>query len=167
MHTRFTMITAATSLMLLAATPAKAGVLSPDYPLKGDETVCIPPNWFPHANCTVRPDGSQSIIIDPLAAPAANAGACLTVDENHKITLHGRIVQSATTEEEEGDPPHKYMAIVLDKPICNLDNRNQTLLPADSISKKLLGHYVDVTGSVMVTADVDWSFHVQSIKDVH
>jgi hypothetical protein len=65
-----------------------------------------------------------------LTAGSANAEACLTFDEDHAITLRGEIVQSATTEESEGEPPHKFMALVLDTPVCFIgDDDRVAFLP--------------------------------------
>ena len=41
-----------------------------------------------------------------------------TKEIGEKITVGGSILHQATIEEEEGQPPHKYMVVLLDDPIC-------------------------------------------------
>jgi hypothetical protein len=155
--------TAAAGLMLLAATPAEA-----DYDIR-EEITPIKVH-------------STSIHVPPPATSANSPPCCLPFDEpvtqsgvsDHAITLRGEIVQSATTEEEEGEPPHKFMALVLDTPLCFHDGVKIAFLEVgyfhhhfphlSPVSEKWLGHHVDIMG-LMVLGEGE-SFNVQSIKDV-
>jgi hypothetical protein len=97
--------------------------------------------------------------------PLFAAQSCAKFGDNQKIELQGRVVQSATTEEEEGEPPHNYMAILLDNPICWTKDTKDSFVflaigPADI---KWLGHYVKIRG-VMRAGDA-WGLEVQSIED--
>jgi hypothetical protein len=73
-----------------------------------------------------------------------NATSCSVIfAEEQQIILQGIIVQSATIEEAEGEPPHNYMAITMDKPICwEKDLEQQTFIEVYPIPVKWLGHDV-------------------------
>jgi hypothetical protein len=104
----------------------------------------------------------------PSASPAEPTScSCSAFVENQQMTLRGTIVQSATTEESEGEPPHKFMAISLDNPICLATDTNNkyTLLDASEVSTKWLGHYVDINGTIDGCVD-GYCLQVKSIKDV-
>src|SRR3954452_14646188 len=97
---------------------------------------------------------------------SASAKSCMIFKEEEVVTLRGRIIQSATTEVEEGVPPHKYMAIMLEKPICwdkNPTDEKISFLEATPVSRKWLGHYVVLTGR-MVAGDA-WGIEVHQIRD--
>jgi len=92
-----------------------------------------------------------------IGLPALNAAhaesksdSCFAFGDNQQITLRGQIVQSATTEESEGEPPHKYMAIVLDHPICFARDMSEkiTLIEVGPVPIMWLGHYVVITGNM-------------------
>jgi hypothetical protein len=96
------------------------------------------------------------------------ARACYETGDTKHVTLTGEIVQSVTTQANDGTGELagvKYFAIALDKPICFKTDPTitDTVIRADPISKKWLGHYVAIVGNL--TLDEDLSITVQSIKD--
>jgi hypothetical protein len=102
----------------------------------------------------------------PVMAEGSTARpTCLVFDEDQQLTLRGDIVQSATTEGSEGQPPHKYMTLILDGPICFARDKDEklTFIEVYPIPPKWLGHHVAVTGSML--ADDSWSIDVKGIKD--
>jgi hypothetical protein len=80
-----------------------------------------------------------------LAISPAYAAECVA-PQSDPVTERGTIIQSATTETEEGVPPHKFLAILLDTPICG--DPIETLIELGPISMKWLGHDVLVTGNM-------------------
>jgi hypothetical protein len=91
---------------------------------------------------------------------------CFVIGYDQPATVRGLIVQSATTEESEGVTPYKYMAIVLDKPICyGVPKYKITFTEVAPLTMKWLGHYVDLTGEMMTSGEGE-SITVRAIKDV-
>jgi DNA polymerase II small subunit/DNA polymerase delta subunit B len=88
-------------------------------------------------------------------------GKLITDTKTQQVTLRGRIIQSASTEEEEGVPAHNYMALLLDAPIGS----KQTLITELKVSIEWLGHYVDITGTLGI-ADIDGSAYFDAINRV-
>ena len=97
--------------------------------------------------------------------PAYSQPSCFAFDDNQQVTLRGQIVQSATTEESEGEPPHKYMAIILDNPICFTHNMSEKIasIEVSPVPIKWLGHYVVITGNM--DAGDSWGVTVKRITD--
>jgi hypothetical protein len=96
--------------------------------------------------------------------PAYAASKCVTAHDDQPITVRGTIVQSATTEEGEGgNPPHKYMAVVLETPICGDPDEMKTIA-VDPVSMKWLGHDAFVTGIMTPTGEGSY-IAVQHIID--
>ena len=96
--------------------------------------------------------------------PAYAASKCVTAHDDQPITVRGTIVQSATTEEGEGgNPPHKYMAVVLETPICGDPDEMKTMA-VDPVSMKWLGHDAFVTGIMTPTGEGSY-IAVQHIID--
>jgi hypothetical protein len=99
-----------------------------------------------------------------LSTPAA-ADVCFDLNNVQEMKLRGTIMQSRTIVEEEGQPPHKYLVIVFDQPLCILGERPATFIPvmADgnmkTIDKDWIGHHVDVTATVMVQVELDAIVH--------
>jgi len=94
--------------------------------------------------------------------------ACLAFDDNQQITVRGTIMQSATTEKAEGVSPHKFMAIVLDSPICftsDLEEKLGFVAVDQDVSMKWLGHYVFVTGNMTASGE-GWYIAVHRVKDI-
>jgi hypothetical protein len=93
-----------------------------------------------------------------LAAPAVSHASelvedCHRVVSNETLTVHGTIVQSKTVGNfEDGSPPRKFMALVLDVPLCG-NPTNERIVGVDSVSKKWLGHSVIVTGTIGPSSD--------------
>jgi len=101
-----------------------------------------------------------------LSMPAM--ASCYEAGETEHVTLTGDIVQSITTQANDGtgEPAGvKYFAISLDKPICfqYKPATAVTVVRADPISNEWLGHHAVVVGNL--TLDEDLSITVQSIKD--
>jgi hypothetical protein len=98
-----------------------------------------------------------------LLATGAEAQTCELFTEEQQVRLVGGIVQSKA--QGEGQPWHKYMALVLDSPICftgSLDDKI-TFLEAWPVPQKWLGHYVVIVGT-MIAGDA-WSIRIREIKD--
>jgi hypothetical protein len=73
-------------------------------------------------------------------------------DDSHKVTVRGTLIQSTTVGESEGGgPPHKYMAIVLDHPVCGFPDEKS--IAVGPVSAKWIGHRVSVTGTVEPTGE--------------
>jgi hypothetical protein len=93
-----------------------------------------------------------------LAAPAVSHASelvedCHRVVSNETLTVHGTIVQSKTVGNfEDGSPPRKFMALVLDVPLCG-NPTNERIVGVDSVSKKWLGRSVIVTGTIEPSSD--------------
>jgi hypothetical protein len=103
-----------------------------------------------------------------LFTDAAPKPDCFAFAEHQRVTLRGTIVQSATTEEEEGDPPHKYMAIILDHPVCLATNvEDKYTFIEENVPTKWLGHYVDITGNMEGGLNGYAIDEISSIKDVN
>jgi hypothetical protein len=96
---------------------------------------------------------------------ASKSDTCLLFDEDHDVGISGDIVQSATTVEGEGVPPHKYMAIILDKPLCFTKDTTDKLSVVEvyPVPAKWLGHHVLITGRLF--AGDAWSVRVRKIID--
>lgn len=43
---------------------------------------------------------------------------CIPFAEGDFVTISGQVVKSRQVEEEEGEPPHDYYEIILEKPLC-------------------------------------------------
>lgn len=97
--------------------------------------------------------------------PLSAAQPCVSFEDDELIELQGTVVQSATTEEAEGVPPHKYMALLLDKQICFAKDVEQEInfLETYPVADKWLGHYVTIKGN-MIAGD-GWSIKVTEIQD--
>jgi|SRR5580704_8765784 hypothetical protein len=121
----------------------------------------------------------RSLGVASLAINAAHAesksNSCFADGENEHSTLHGTIVQSVTLEKNDGtgEPAHhKFRAIALDKPICFGFDPSSTdpkagewasLVKADRVPAKWLGHHVTVIGDLVL--DEDLSITVERITD--
>jgi hypothetical protein len=92
------------------------------------------------------------------------AQLCTTFKEGQRVEVQGRIVQSATTETEEGEPPYKFMELVLDKPLCDNtapDGKITSIPVSLPVSNKWRGRHVRITGDM--TAGDAWSINVKKI----
>jgi hypothetical protein len=107
------------------------------------------------AEQTVRADHSDT---------HQRANDCIEFEEGQSMTLRGKIVQKATTEPEEGEPPHKYMVIELEDSICF---KNAPDIKIDvvtlTVAKKWVSRHVVVTGSM--EGGLMWSIKVSEIVD--
>ena len=109
-----------------------------------------------------------ALVVDTsaFADPKLKSDACFVFEDNQRVTVRGQIVQSATTMGSEGEPPHKYMALVLDNPICFSKDPGEKInfIEVAPVSMKWLGHDVTIIGNM--TAGDAWSITVRAIKDV-
>jgi hypothetical protein len=105
-----------------------------------------------------------------LAKAEPKTDACVIVADGEPVTVRGQIVQSATTAEGEGEPPHKYMMLILDKPVCFKANPfgehrdNEYSVVVTPVATRWLGHEVVVTGE-WTEGDGSWIV-VHRIMDV-
>ena len=85
---------------------------------------------------------------------------CSIFNDDQLVTVHGKVVQSA-----EGEPPHTFMALALDSPICFSGDVNAEifLIVVFPIKMKWIGHHVAISGNM--TAGDSWSINVQHIND--
>jgi hypothetical protein len=92
------------------------------------------------------------------------ANDCIEFEEGQSMTLRGKIVQKATTEPEEGEPPHKYMVIELEDSICFKNAPDIKIdVVALTVAKKWVSRHVVVTGSM--EGGLMWSIKVSEIVD--
>lgn len=101
-----------------------------------------------------------------LSSSFARGQSCKIFNDNDLLTLTGTVVQSATVQEYEGVKPHKYMAMVLDDPICFRAAQDQEirLILGQPIPMRWLGHYVKAEGRLI--AGDSWSIAITRISDV-
>jgi hypothetical protein len=119
--------------------------------------------WHKCTKNSQRPTQEDFHAYDYESVKALGGRNCASFTEGQTVTLHGQIFQGKTLVEEEGEPPHKYLAIVLDRPICiGVDDRYSLLTVA--IPEKWLGHSVVITGNMEGCVD-GYCIDVKSIKD--
>jgi hypothetical protein len=78
---------------------------------------------------------------------------------NSSVVIRGTIAQSA--ERDGSAPPHGHMNIIMDLTTCS----NGAPMAVDRVPEKWLGHYVELDGTAMKSANV-WYIIARSIKDV-
>ena len=141
--------------------PTKYGdprAVQPTFAQRPQPPVARPGGFFDYLG-----GGGQIAGLDALQHPPG--ASCVDLrDDSHKVTVHGTIEQSTTTEEGEGGTPpgRKYMSIVLDQPSCAANDEKS--IAVDPVSVKWLGHHVAITGTVEPTGDGAY-IAVQRIKD--
>jgi hypothetical protein len=112
------------------------------------------------------------VFVASLASGTAYAEpTCFAGRDIDHVTLRGEIVQSAFPEGEDYSARPagtKYMALVLDDPICFSGDdvpgtyEKFAIVEVDPVSLKWLGHHVLIVGSISVEGPV---ISVKSIKE--
>jgi hypothetical protein len=90
---------------------------------------------------------------------------CIPFAEGDFVTISGQVVKSRQVEEEEGEPPHDYYEIILEKPLCGTGTDPSPIYAQIiDVKPEMLGHYVEVQG--IMTGGLDWYIEPKSIREV-
>jgi len=107
------------------------------------------------------------------AAPAAeyvyqDTCTIYTAEKNEFVTVQGNVLESATLQDEEGEPPHNYMVILLDHALCLKGSKEHDNLYEINVPISWLGHYVIINGKMEGCADGPngYCLDVKTIRDV-
>jgi hypothetical protein len=91
---------------------------------------------------------------------------CIPFAEGDFVTISGQVVKSRQVEEEEGEPPHDYYEIILEKPLCgNGTDPAPIYTQVIDVKPEMLGHYVEVRGPMYGTVD-GYNIEQKSIREV-
>jgi len=93
---------------------------------------------------------------------------CILFAEGDFVTIRGQVVKSRQVEEEEGEPPHDYYEIILEKPLC--ERAADSAWPmfytqVVNVKPKMLGHWVEVSGT-MEGVEAGYNIDQKSIREV-
>lgn len=86
----------------------------------GDTLTLTDPVWK-YATCDERTHnvtwqfGNAPPILPKEVPAVQQTSVCINYTEGQSVTVRGQILESATLEEEEGEPPQNYMVILLEK----------------------------------------------------
>jgi hypothetical protein len=99
----------------------------------------------------------------PKPAEQTREVKCIPFSEGETVTISGYVAKTRQVDEEEGEPPHDFYQIILDKPLCDKTYKD-TLVYSQEIDVKpeLLGYSIEIEGTM--TQGLDWYIEPKSIR---